>query len=345
VRATDPEAGFSRIRKTMEEYRVWNEQFAIRIHPVIGDIAKPLLGINPEEYAQLAGAVSVIYHCGALVNFVYPYSALRGPNVIGTREVLRLAATSRVKAVHYTSTVDVLLGTHMQRPFLENSDSLEHPNEIPDGYARSKWIAEKMLLIARSRGIPVNVYRPGLVMGHTTTGATQTNDYLLISLKGFLDLGIISEPAIMIDFVPVDFIAATIVYLSQQASALGKYYHIWNPTPVHMSRAYEWIQSYGYRFDILSRTELRDNVLKRVDTTNALYPFLPLFRAMREDPPMSSHDPSIVSKIDLAAECANTFQALRGSGIYCPPLTEDMAHRCFSYLTEIGFLPKPITYD
>ena len=341
VRAQDVAQGLDRIRRTMTEYRIWDESFSMRIHPVVGDLAKRNLGIPQEEFSQLARKADIIYHCGALVNFVYPYSALRGPNVIGTHEVLRLAATAKLKPVHFISTVDVLLATHMQRPFIENDDVLFNPKEIPDGYARSKWAAEKMLWTARSRGIPVAIYRPGLIMGHTQTGATQTNDYLLVGLKGYIDLGVLAEPGIMIDFVTVDFVAAAITYLSQQPESHGRYFHIWNPRPVHMSRAYDWIHSFGYRLKVVPGKVLREKVLKEVDLSSVLYPFLPIFRAMREDPPISSHDPRIVEKINLLDECRNTFRALEETEIKCPPLDERLAHLCLSYLVSSGFLPEP----
>ncbi|HEX5885947.1 MAG TPA: amino acid adenylation domain-containing protein, partial [Pyrinomonadaceae bacterium] len=345
VRASNPEKGFDRIREAMKGYHIWDDSFADRIRPVLGDIAKPELGIGQQEFAELARDVDVIYHCAALVNFIYPYSALRAPNVRGTHEVLRLATSTKLKPVHYTSTVDVLLGTHMQRPFIEDDESVLHtPNEIPDGYGRSKLVAEKMLANARSRGVPIVVYRPGLIMGHTTTGATQTNDYLLVGLKGYIDLGMLGEPNIMIDFVTVDFVAASIVHLSKQRDSIGRFFHIWNPRPVHMGRAYDWIDSFGYHLKVVPASVLKEKVLKEVDVSSVLYPFLPLFRALRDNPPISSHDPRVMEKINLFDECRNTIEGLKGSGIDFSPLDEDQAHRCLSYLVSIGFLPKPAGY-
>lgn len=345
VRASSPEKGLDRIREALKGYRIWDDSFAARIHPVMGDIAKPELGIEQQEFAQLAKEMDVIYHCAALVNFIYPYSALRAPNCLGTVEVLRLATTVKLKPVHYTSTVDVLLGTHMQRPFYEDDENVLHnPNEIPDGYGRSKLVAEKILANARARGVPVAVYRPGLIMGHTTTGATQTNDYLLVGLKGYIDIGMLGEPNIMIDFVTVDYVASAIVHLSRQRESLGKFFHIWNPRPVHMARAYDWINSFGYHLKVVPGSVLKDKVLKEVDVSSVLYPFLPLFRALRDNPPISSHDPTIMEKINLFDECRNTIEGLKGSGIECSSLNESQAHLCLSYLVSIGFLPKPVGY-
>jgi thioester reductase-like protein len=47
------------------------------------------------------------------VNSILPYSVLRGANVIGTRDILRLAMTSKLKPVHYVSTLSALEGLRM----------------------------------------------------------------------------------------------------------------------------------------------------------------------------------------------------------------------------------------
>src|SRR5205823_3496760 len=44
VRAQDVAQGLDRIRRTMTEYHIWDESFSVRIHPVVGDLAKRNLG-------------------------------------------------------------------------------------------------------------------------------------------------------------------------------------------------------------------------------------------------------------------------------------------------------------
>jgi len=41
-------------------------------------------------------------------------------------------------------------------------DALDHSEGLYDGYAQSKWVAEKLMMTARSRGIPVCIYRLGI---------------------------------------------------------------------------------------------------------------------------------------------------------------------------------------
>ena len=327
----------------MRRYLIWDESYRERIKARAGDLALPRLGTGEESWRELAEQVDVIYHNGALVNFVYPYSALRGPNVRGTHEVLRLACTHQVKAVHYVSTIDVLLATHTPRPFLEDDGPLRNPVEVPGGYTGSKWVAEKMVHLARERGIPVSIYRPGLIMSHSETGATQNSDYLLVAFRGYLPMRILPDYPRIFDTVPVDYVAKAIVGISRKPEADGRFFHLFNPAPVSIRRFCEWIQSYGYDFDIVPFEEARRRALE-VDTSHPLYPLVPLIRDA-EVAPQPSLDPAFIDRLQPDAECRNVLDALVGTGIACPPMTEEMAHACLEYLVQDGFLPTPATVE
>jgi myxalamid-type nonribosomal peptide synthetase MxaA len=339
VRAADSAQAMERVRSTMVQYRVWDEAYAGRIRPLVGDLAKPRLGLTQDRWDELALKLDAIYHNGALVNFVYPYSALRGPNVQGTQEVLRLACLKRLKAVHYVSTIDVLLATHMERPFLEDDAPLRNPVEVPGGYTGSKWVAEKVVNIARERGIPVCIYRPGLILSHGETGATQTNDYLLVAFRGYVPMGILPDYPRIFDTIPVDYAAKAIVHISTRREAIGQFFHLFNPAPVSLRRFCDWIHSYGYQFDIVPFEEARRRALT-VDTSHPLYPLVPLIRDAEADP-QESLDPKIIDRLQPALECQNTLELLEGSDISCPGMTEELAHRCLQYLVEVGFLQPP----
>ena len=48
----------------------------------------------------MADKIDTIYHCGAMVNTMAPYQAMRPANVIGTLEVIRFACTVVKKTIH-----------------------------------------------------------------------------------------------------------------------------------------------------------------------------------------------------------------------------------------------------
>ena len=72
-----------------------------------GDIGEPNLGLDGSTWQRLADTVDLVVHPAAHVNHLLPYRQLFGPNVVGTAEVIRLAITTKLKAVHYISTMGV----------------------------------------------------------------------------------------------------------------------------------------------------------------------------------------------------------------------------------------------
>jgi thioester reductase-like protein len=206
IRAADDVAALARIDAAERKYRVDLDAYRSRIVAVTGDLARPLLGLEPAQFADLAERIDVIYHNGAQVNHLEPYARLRAANVGGTTEVLRLASTTRVKPVHYSSTMSVLKGTPRE-------------DGVPDGmegYALSKWVAEQLVWAGIGRDIPVTIYRVGLITGDSRTGAAPVEDAATTMLRAMLVLGVwpafrdIDQP-----MAPVDYVAAELVRFSR----------------------------------------------------------------------------------------------------------------------------------
>ncbi|MGE5291012.1 MAG: amino acid adenylation domain-containing protein [Micromonosporaceae bacterium] len=338
VRAGSEAEGLDRIRSTMRRYLIWDDALERRLRPVTGDLAEPRFGLSAEAFVSLGRTIDVIFHSGALVNFLYPYSEVKAPNVDGTEQVLRLATTGTLKAVHHVSTIDVFLDTEHPRPFLENMKII--PRHVPEGYARSKLVAEELVHIARERGIPCSVYRPGMMVSHTETGATQLNDFLLIEIKGLLEFGVVPDVHYMFDAVSIDYPSRAIAHIALKDGSLGKNYHLWNFEPVRVELIFEWIRSFGYTLDCASFETVIQHLVT-VDPGNAIFPLIPLFLDEENRLMPDTFDPEVVAATNLRAECSNTLDALAGSGIECPPMSEDLAHRCFRYLVDAGFFPDP----
>jgi amino acid adenylation domain-containing protein/thioester reductase-like protein len=339
VRATDEAHALARLRDTMREYLIWDDSYTERIKPLVGDLGRPRLGLSEETWQRMSFVLDSIYHSGATVNFVYPYSALRKPNVGGTQELLRLACTERLKGFHYVSTADVVLAGHMPRPLLEDEKALETPSDDPGGYTGSKWVAEKIANIARRRGIPVNIYRPGLILGHSTTGATQPEDYLVVSFRGFVAMGVIPDYPRILDAVPVDYVAQAIGHISLREDAIGEIYHLFNPAPVSIRRFCDWISTFGYEFEVVPFEEAREKALQ-TKPGHPLYSMVPLIRDA-EAAPQDSLDPELIHLVQPELEARNTRRALAGSGIVCPPANEEQAHLVLRYLIDKKYLESP----
>ncbi|WP_063837499.1 non-ribosomal peptide synthetase, partial [Streptomyces sp. NRRL WC-3549] len=164
VRAEDEQHAAHRLRANLERYGLWHPRYADLIRPVPGDLAAPGLGLSPGARTDLVRRLGPVLHNGARVNFAAGYGDLRAPNVAGTEELLRLLADSASPGLHYVSTTGVYAPGHGPGTVTESTPT-GPATALPDGYARSKWVAEQLVGLARERGLPVTVHRPGRISG------------------------------------------------------------------------------------------------------------------------------------------------------------------------------------
>src|SRR5262249_20363707 len=155
------------------------EEWPGRIIPIIGDLRKDRLGLPVDQFERLSHDVSAIYHSGADVNFVRSYHSLKGSTVGGTTEILRFAVHGHIKVLHHISSLAVFASAvNTQKAILREDDPLEDTRGLAVGYFQSKWVAEKLVESARTRGIPVAIYRPGQISGDSRTGEGKLDDLL-----------------------------------------------------------------------------------------------------------------------------------------------------------------------
>ncbi len=331
-RGEDPR---ERIERQLRHYRLWSDDpqwqdaWRRRLHVVEGDVTLPRLGIADTDYERLAHELDCILHSAAQVNFIYPYEALRATNVTGLWEIVRLAFRGRITPLHYLSTAAIWpMGAELT--FYEK-DSIDHGQLLNLGYDESKWVAEKCLLQAAERGLPVARYRPGEVGGDSTTGRCVLDHFLIASLKGFLQFGAFPALDILVDVAPVDYVARAIVYLSFRGDALGRAFHLTNPRRRPLAAALDLLRGLGYRFDELPFELLRDRLVDSENfVDNALFPY----QAMLQD--FDSRSLELPNY-----DCSQTERALAGSGIACPPADEKLFGTYLGYLREVGFVPEP----
>lgn len=336
VRPKRDERGRARIETQLRTYNLWSDDkrwqtaWNERLHVVEGDIVLPRLGVTGKAYDALACEIDFIIHSAAYINYIRPYEALKATNVLGLHEIIRFAFHGRIKPVHYLSTAAIWpMGT--EYTFYEQ-DSLDHGKLLNFGYNQSKWVAEKCLLQASERGLPVACYRPGEVGGDTLTGHCITNHFIFAAVKGFLEAGAFPLVDSDFDVAPVDYVAKALVHIAFHGNPIGRAFHLTNPRRCHMTEALTFFRSLGYDFEELQFEELRDKLIHATDFQNsALFPYQAMLERIDDQ---SLQFPNY--------DCTNTIDALNGSGIVCPPVDGQLLGTYMRYLRGIGYIPDPV---
>jgi thioester reductase-like protein/FkbH-like protein len=337
VRSPDAESGLQKIRRNLDRCGTWDDARRSRIIPICGDISLPLLGLPEGAFEHFAARVDVVYHNAALVNFIYPYREFRGPNVLGTQEVLRFACKAKVKPLHFVSTVAVFNGRGLSSDqVVQEADDPPNGEALFGGYAQSKWVAERLVLEARKRGLPVCIYRPGEITGHSRTGASNKDDAFCRLVRGAVQLGKIPTLEMLVEMVPVDYVARAIVHLSQQANSRDRLvHHLVNPRGMTLPQVAAWMNDYGYRVDQVPYARWLEE-LERLRSSDALYPLLPMFCEQAFDGRSLFETLQARPRFDAH----NTREGLEGTDIRCLP-PERLLETYFRRLIDEGFLPRP----
>ncbi|MEV6521863.1 amino acid adenylation domain-containing protein [Longispora sp. NPDC051575] len=258
VRAPDEPTGHRRLRTALTGYGLWDDALGHRIVAVPGDLERPLLGLAPAAFAALADRLDAVFHNGARVNHLDGYARLRAANVDGTRAVLRFATTGRTKPVHLVSSVSVAVALGENPEVVDEDRRIPADRVVPSGYVATKWVAEELVRAAGERGLPVTVYRPGRVSGHSRTGAAGTDDAFWNYVRAMTRLGAVTADDgamdVTVDLVPVDHVAAGIVALAARP-ATGRTYHLVGEEPVSVGAVVAGLRGHGYPLEVVSAKE------------------------------------------------------------------------------------------
>ncbi|MGH3212461.1 MAG: amino acid adenylation domain-containing protein [Trebonia sp.] len=344
VRARDDAAALSRIRHAADRYELALPS-ADRVVPLVGDLAEPRLGLCDAAFRDLARGIDVIYHAGALVNFIYPYQELRAANVAGTREVIRLAGLYRGIPVHYVSTTAVLagLGVAGVRTVTEETP-LADPESLRMGYVETKYVAEELLRAAGRAGLPVAVYRPLDIVGSVHTGAWSTSTEMAALIRFIADSGLAPDIDLPLDFVAADLCAAAIRHISVTAGATGRTYHLASPENAPLGVLVGRLRMRGYQIAELSFDDWVRELARQAarDPSHPMAAFLPLF-VDRGATGLSVAE-MYLKHIFPSYTRTNTEHALQGSGIAFPPVDGQLLDSNIDRLMRTGYLPAPSAY-
>jgi len=347
VRAKDSLEAERRLAHNLGQYGLSTEGFHDRVRAVIGDLGKPLLGLSYDSFDLLGTRLDGIYHCGAQVNWAYPYRSLKEGNVQATEEVVRLAAHMKRKPIHHVSTIGVFPLGQPQLGLFRERDGLVVPERsewLGTGYNQSKWAAEKLLYTAGSRrGLQVSIYRPGFVTGRSDTGVTQMgrHDFIAAFMKGCIQMGQAPDWDVALDLMPVDYLARAIVGLSRKPAAPGSpmAFNMVNPEPLKYEAVYDLLRRCGHALETVAYGPWRERVLALAKDPgdSALFPFWPYYAQLTIERAAMLRE-HMGERLPLDDE--NVRSGLAGLDVRCPSV-RSLVPTYAEFFRRVGYFPPP----
>lgn len=276
VRAENSQEGLSRLRQSFGALHQANlnmiKAFDNRVEVVCGSLAELNLSMRNADWEELSQSISTIYHNGAKVNYLMSYGAMRDANVIGTRELLKLAADAGVSDFNYISTT-FIFGWAKKASLLE-SDNNNEMEFLDFGYSQSKWVAEQLVLSAGEAGMPIRIFRPSLITP-SVSGAGTGLDISLRLLLFMIKHAITVDSLNQVSFTPVDSAANNIIAIAQNPSTIGGAYHVVRDDYNNMRTVTDVMAaSLGIHFKALPLKKFVEELIRLCTSQDSLYPLL-----------------------------------------------------------------------
>jgi thioester reductase-like protein len=236
-----------------------------------------------------------------------------------------------LKPVHFISTTAVFSSPQYDPAHLIlEDDPLHYCEGLPAGYVESKWVAERLVIEARSRGIPISIYRPPTVTGDSRTGVFNANDFVLRMLKRCIELQQAPDIHLPIYMAPVDYVSKAVVLLSLQSQALGKAFNLIPAQATDLQTLWDIACSCGYPMRIVPFADWYANLQKIAQSRQktSFSPFLPLLQQQRiTTPPV--------------LDCSNTLTGLKNTSLAFPPIDRELFGVYFNAFCRSGFVSVP----
>jgi short-subunit dehydrogenase len=311
----------------------WGKE-ASRVVPVLGDIAKPGLGVSDKDRAELQGKIKHFFHLAAIYDLKAGAEEQIAVNVNGTRHAVQFAEAIEAGIFHHTSSIAAagLYEGVFSEDMFEEATNLQHP------YFRTKHDSEG--LVRKECKRPWRVYRPGVVVGDSQTGEIDKIDgpyYFFKVIQKLRKLLPPWMPAIGLDggrlnIVPVDFVVNAMDHIAHQSGHNGKCFHLTDPNPKRV----------GEVLAIFAEAAHAPKMTVRINP--AMFGFIPSMvrQAIASLTPVRRIRDAVMKDLGLPPDVMafatyptrfdsrQAQKALAGSGIEVPPL-ETYAWRLWDY--------------
>jgi dephospho-CoA kinase len=282
-----------------------------RAEVLVGDVCDMDLGLSSYEYRALSKEVTWIHHLAGIYFMGVDDETTRRVNLGGTRGVLDLAGdASRLERVVHWSTAMV----SGDRRGTVYEDDLEYGQKFHNAYERTKYEAERAVRVAMRR-LPITVVRPTIIVGDSATGEIDKLDgpyYLmvLIATNGSgLRLPLLGRGDAPLHLVPIDYVVDAAWHVARATGAAGKTFHITDPNPLTAQAVFEAVA------DAANTEKPRGHIPR------------PLARAVLRTPGLARLGRGPLAFMDMLDhavhyDSANTAQALAGTTVRCPALSD-----------------------
>ena len=356
--ARDTQAALERLQRSLQGYGIWSDEWLSRLSCVVGDLAKPKLGLDDNTWLSLSQDVDAVVHNGATVHWVRRYQDLLASNVISTIDAMRLCNEGKPKVFTFVSSTSVLDSDHYidlsheqtkggQNAITEADDLKGSRTGLGTGYGQTKWVSERLVRAAGARGLRGSIVRPGYVLGDSETGICNTDDFLIRMLKGCIQLSVRPHIINTVNAVPVNHVARVVI--AAALNPLDNGVHVVHVTGHPRHRMFEYLsylEYYGFKVHEVSYDAWKDELEKYVsaggqEKDQEQHALMPLYHFCINDLPANTRAPELKDEnaVKILKADADKWTGVDESAGY--DISKEVVGRYLRYLVETKFVNGP----
>lgn len=356
--AKDSKAGFDRLRRSLQGYGLWNDEWSTRLSCVIGDLSKPHLGLDSNTWQTLCQDVDAVIHNGAAVHWVRTYQDMVNSNVMSTMEAMKICSEGKPKVFTFVSSTSVLDTDHYvklseqqvstgQGSITEEDDLQGSRSGLGTGYGQTKWVSEQLVRAAGERGLRGSIIRAGYILGDSESGVCNTDDFLIRMLKGCIQVS--ARPYIVntVNSIPVNHAARVVV--AAALNPLPEKVHVVHVTGhprLRMNEYLSLLEYFGFKVPEVSYDVWTDKLERYVsagghEKDQEQLALMPLYHFCMNDLPSTTRAPELDDRnaIKILKADAESWTGIDESAGY--GITREDVGRFLRYLVEIKLIEKP----
>jgi len=306
-----------------------------RVQPVIGDLRRPMLGVDKDQVVELRGKVTHFFHLAAVYDMTAPAERNTAVNVGGTAHAVELARAVDAKHLHHVSSIAVA-GSYKG---VFDESMFDEGQRLPSPYHRTKFESER--IVREQPYVPWRVYRPGIVVGDSQTGEMDKIDgpyYFFKAVQRMRHLLPEWTPLVGLDLgltnvVPVDWVAGALEHIAHEPRLDGRAFSLTDPRPQRVDELFNGLASAAHapRFAVTLDRRLTDPLPR---WPLALAAALPPLRQVRK---LALRELGIPEQVLAHMELVPRFdnveaaRALAGTPLETPPRMEEYLPRLWDY--------------
>jgi len=297
-----------------------------RVRVIEGEVDSPMLGLDSKTKQTLAKEIDEIYHSAAIAEFRIPLDIIRKSNVEGTKNLLEFALeckkTGRLRRANHISTsyvAGICAGTFRE-------SDLDIGQGFNNTYEQSKFEAELLANEYRKKGLEINIFRPSILIGESSTGKTN-NFKMFYQPLHFFNYEIFDAIPANRDakenLISVDVVTKQIWLIANMKDSVNKTFHIVNPSPITAGHFID-IASDFFGFHKPEFVPVENFDMRKLSNVQRLLiePFIPYFN------------------YNISFDRSNTDKWLNKISYECPIVDDETLIRLFKFCAESGYI-KP----